>query len=354
MKIRLSLRLVPLHVALLALGLPALTTAELRLIANPSPAHVLSGIVSADGGTVRATHPIKESRLVLDGGSAQFTGGEGGDRQAGADAFPHLPTDAPVLVGAGDIATCGDPGAEETAKLLDQIAGIVFTSGDNAYEEGNKQEYFSCYEPTWGRHKERTRPAPGNHEYKTSAAHPYFEYFGENAGPAGRGYYSYDVGSWHIVSLNSNISARAGSAQVRWLREDLATHPAKCTLAYWHHPVFSSGKHGNDARMREVWRVLYEFGADVVVNGHDHIYERFAPQTPAGVLDEGKGIREFIVGTGGKSLYRFGTIRANSQVRANSAFGVLKLTLYPTRYAWEFIPVAGHTFRDSGSDECVF
>lgn len=346
--------LVLLPVALIALSLPALATVELHLIDNPSQTHVLSGVVSSYGGTVRETQPIKEIRLVLDGGSAHFAGGYGGGRQDGADTFPNLPLDAPVLVGAGDIATCGSPGAEETAKLLDQIEGIVFTSGDNAYEEGKKQEYFSCYEPTWGRHKERTRPSPGNHKCKTSDAHPYFEYFEENAGPTGRGYYSYDAGTWHIVSLNSNISARAGSAQVRWLREDLATHPAKCTLACWHHPVFSSGKHGNDARRREVWRVLYEFGADVVVNGHDHIYERFAPQTPDGAFDEVKGIREFIVGTGGKSLYRFGTIRANSQVRDNSAFGVLKLTLHTTRYDWEFIPIAGHTFRDSGSDECVF
>ena len=271
------------------------------------------------------------------------------------DGFPdEAQVEPEVLVGAGDIARCGHPGAEETAQLLDQIEGTVFTAGDNAYEKGKKEEYLSCYEPSWGRHKERTRPSPGNHEYKTSGAQSYFEYFGENAGPAGRGYYSYDVGAWHIVSLNSNISARAGSAQVTWLREDLAAHPRTCTLAYWHHPVFSSGKHGNDGRMREVWRVLHEFGADVVVNGHDHIYERFAPQTPDGALDEASGIREFIVGTGGKSLYRFGKVRGNSQVRDNSTFGILKLTLYETSYDWEFIPVVGKTFSDNGSDECVF
>ena len=270
------------------------------------------------------------------------------------DGFPdEAAAKAAVLVGAGDIARCGSPGAEDTAKLLDRIEGIVFTSGDNAYEKGTRGEYLACYEPSWGRHKERTRPAPGNHEYQSSGAKPYYEYFGANAGPAGRGYYSYDVGAWHIVSLNSNISAGAGSAQVDWLREDLTAYPTRCTLAYWHHPVFSSGKHGNDGHMHEVWRVLYEFGADVVVNGHEHIHERFALQTPDGELDEAKGIREFIVGTGGKGLRGFGRVRANSQVRDNSAFGVLKLTLHETSYDWEFVPVAGKAFSDFGSDKCV-
>ena len=264
-----------------------------------------------------------------------------------------LPDDPPTLIGAGDIAQCG-PGTEATARLLDQIEGTIFTTGDNAYDKGKMSEFLSCYEPTWGRHKDRTRPSPGNHEYKPSGATPYYEYFGENAGPAGRGYYSYDVGAWHVISLNSNISAKAGSAQVKWLREDLDTNPTTCTIAYWHHPVFSSGKHGNQGHMREVWRVLYEFGADVVVNGHDHIYERFAPQTPDGEFDPVAGMREFVVGTGGKNLRGFGKSRANSQVRDNSTFGVLKLTLQETSYDWEFVPIAGGGFTDHGSDKCVF
>jgi len=271
------------------------------------------------------------------------------------DVFPDdLTQSAPVLVGAGDIAKCGFPGAEATAKLLDQIEGTIFTTGDNAYEEGKTEEFLSCYDPTWGRHKDRTRPSPGNHEYKSSGATPYYNYFGEDAGPAGRGYYSYDLGAWHIVSLNSNIPAEEGSSQVLWLREDLTANPTPCVLAYWHHPVFSSGNHGNDSHMGEVWGVLYGFGVDVVVNGHDHIYERFAPQTPDGEFDPIMGIREFVVGTGGENLREFDEIRANSEVRDNSFFGVLKLTLHETRYEWEFVPVAGGTFSDIGTDECVF
>lgn len=271
------------------------------------------------------------------------------------DGLPDDPeASAPVLIGAGDIAKCGSPGAEATARLLDQMEGTIFTAGDHAYEKGKWEEFLSCYGPTWGRHKERTRPSPGNHDYKSSGASPYYEYFGENAGPAGRGYYSYDVGAWHVISLNSNISAKAGSAQVKWLREDLDANPTTCTLAYWHHPVFSSGDHGNDGHMREVWRVLYEFSADVVVNGHDHTYERFALQTPDGELDTIAGIREFVAGTGGKSLYGFKKTRANSQVRNSSTFGVLKLTLHETSYDWEFVPIAGSSFTDRGSDECVF
>lgn len=267
--------------------------------------------------------------------------------------------DDPVLVGAGDIARCKlgmfpqFSGADATANLLDGIEGVVFTAGDHAYDFGTTHEFRNCYEPTWGRHRARTRPSPGNHDYRTAGAAPYYAYFGENAGLPGRGYYSYDVGAWHIVSLNSNISAKAGSEQERWLRADLAAHPTRCTLAYWHHPVFSSGSHGNIPHMRVLWSVLYEFGVDVVVNGHDHHYERFAPQTPDGALDLKRGIRQFIAGTGGARLYDLRTIHANSEVRSNTTWGVLKLTLRATSYNWEFIPVAGGTFRDKGTALCV-
>jgi hypothetical protein len=265
----------------------------------------------------------------------------------------------PVFVGAGDIASCWletfpwFSGADETASLLDDIEGVVFTTGDNAYEDGTAREFRNCYEPTWGRHRARTRPSPGNHDYRTAEAAPYYAYFGENAGPPGRGYYSYDLGAWHIVSLNSNIAAEASSEQERWLRADLAAHPSRCTLAYWHHPVFSSGNHGNRKRMRALWSVLYEFGVDIVVNGHDHHYERFAPQTPDGALDLKRGIRQFIVGTGGTDLYNLRTLRANSEVQNSTTWGVLKLTLRAASYDWEFIPVAGKTFHDRGTASCV-
>ena len=271
--------------------------------------------------------------------------------QASGSAAP-APDSVAVLVGAGDIADCGDNADGPTAALLDAIPGTVFTAGDNAYSSGTAQQFARCYDPTWGRHKDRTRPSPGNHDYGTDDGGPYFRYFGANAGPAGRGYYSYDLGGWHILSLNSNVNMKAGSAQERWLRSDLAAHSAKCTLAYWHHPLFSSSQHGNYDPARSLWQALYDAGADVVVSGHDHTYERFAPQTPAGALDTARGIREFVVGTGGAGLYDFPHIARNSEVRHNKTHGVIKLTLRADGYDWEFVPVAGGTFRDKGSGEC--
>jgi len=267
----------------------------------------------------------------------------------GAQATPPSP---PVLVGAGDITSCWYDTDEATAKLLDSIPGTVFTAGDNAYETGSAKQYRDCYAPTWGRHKARTRPSPGNHDYSSAGAPGYFGYFGAAAGPPGRGYYSYDLGGWHIIALNSNVATRVGSLEERWLRRDLALHPARCTLAYWHHPRFSSGLHGDSTALQSIWQALYDAGADVVVNGHDHTYERFAPQTPSGALDSARGIREFVVGTGGAGFYGFTHIRENSEVRNNTTHGVIKLTLRPDGYDWEFVPVAGKTFRDSGSGKC--
>jgi hypothetical protein len=257
-----------------------------------------------------------------------------------------------VLVGAGDIATCGSSGDEATATLLDGIAGTVFALGDNAYPSGSASDYNSCYAPSWGRHKARTRPVPGNHEYETFAAAPYFGYFGTAAGDPATGYYSYDAGPWHIIALNSNLRADAGSPQELWLRADLAANPVKCTLAYWHHPRFSSGPHGSMAAMQPLWQALYDAGADVVLTGHDHLYERFAPQTADGTVDLARGLREFVVGTGGASLYAWSTFAPNSEVRNNTTRGVLKLTLYADRYEWKFVPVAGKTFTDTGSASC--
>lgn len=265
-----------------------------------------------------------------------------------------------VLVGAGDIANCeiaGGSGAAATARLLDRIPGTVFTVGDHAYPSGKAKQFQDCYEPSWGRHKARTRPSPGNHDYLTARGKPYFDYFESSAGPDRRGYYSYSLGAWHIIALNSVIAADRRSPQLEWLRKDLSENRTACTLAYWHSPVFSSGPHGSEAqitsRMLEVWRVLYEFGADVVINGHDHVYERFAPQNPKGQADPQKGIREFVVGTGGAGLYAFKQIRPNSEARNNRSYGVLKLTLGPTDYSWEFVPGAGEQFHDSGQSQCV-
>jgi hypothetical protein len=227
--------------------------------------------------------------------------------------------------------------------------------GDLAYPDGSK-ENLACYDKTWGRVKARTRPAPGNHEFHAAGARPYFDYFGAAAGPKG-GYYSYELGTWHIVVLNSECKdiggCDAGSREVRWLRADLAAHPAACTLAYWHKPLFSSGSaHGNDPEMKPLWQALYDANAEVVVNGHDHNYERFAPQNPDGGSDAARGIREFVVGTGGKNHRPMALSKPNSESRNADTFGVLKLTLRAEAYDWQFIPEAGKSFTDSGTGKC--
>src|SRR6266480_2331045 len=283
-------------------------------------------------------------------GSATITATSEG--QSGTSVITVTPPSASVvLVGAGDIADCTT--GEPTAKLLDNIAGTVFTAGDNAYSNGTAAEYASCYDPSWGRHKARTRPAPGNHDYGTSGATGYYNYFGALAGPAGLGYYSYELGAWHIISLNSNVSMSAGSAQETWLRSDLAASTKTCTVAYWHHPRFSSGSsHGSSTMSADVFQALYDAGAEIVIVGHDHEYERFGPQTPNAGADPVRGIREFVVGTGGAGLYSFATPLPNSEVRDNTSHGVLKLTLSDGSYTWQYIPVAGNSFTDSGSGTC--
>jgi acid phosphatase type 7 len=259
----------------------------------------------------------------------------------------------PVFVGAGDIAVCGKPGAELTAQLIDKIPGTVFTTGDDAYPRGTAEDFQKCYDPTWGRFKARTYPTPGNHEYYSPNGDPYYAYFGSRSGAVGKGYYSYDLGKWHIVALNSNIDAQTGSAQERWLKADLTAHPKACTLAYWHHPVFSSGVHGNDPKMKDIWQTLYGASVDVVVNGHDHHYERFAPQNPDGKAEPKRGIREFVVGTGGAELRELATVRPNSEVQNTATYGVIKFVLQPKSFSWEFIPIQGSTFMDKGTQACV-
>jgi uncharacterized protein YjdB len=262
----------------------------------------------------------------------------------------------PVIVGAGDIADCSRLSQEGTARLLDTIPGTVVVLGDNAYLSGTFAEYMNCYDPSWGRHKARTRPSAGNHEYNSGSAAGapgYYQYFGAAAGDPTKGWYSYDLGAWHLVVLNSNLDMSAGSAQEQWLRADLAAHPTTCTLAYWHHPRFSSGGNGSTPSTQPLFQALYDFGAELVLNGHDHDYERFAPQTATGVRDDARGIREIVAGAGGNSLYSWpGNPIANSEIRSNENYGVIKVTLWPTSYDWDFIPVAGGTFSDHGSSLC--
>lgn len=262
-----------------------------------------------------------------------------------------------TVVAAGDIVDCGNlAGSEATAKLIDKIPGTVLALGDLAYPNGSDGN-FQCYEKTWGRFKARTRPAPGNHEHHTSSAAAYFKYFGDSVGTPGHGYYSFNLGSWHLISLDSQCAeiggCQKGSAEELWLRQDLRQNSSACILAYWHVPRFSSGdEHGDSPEMADFWKDLYAAGADIVLGGHDHDYERFSPQTPDGVADPERGIREFVVGTGGKSQRGFQTPSANSEVRSNKTFGVLRLTLHAGGYDWNFIPVAGGAFTDSGSGQC--
>jgi len=272
---------------------------------------------------------------------------------------PERTPSPPVVVAAGDIADCRRESDEATARLVRGVNGTVLTLGDEAYPAGTAEDFGECYDPTWGRFKDRTKPVPGNHEYDTEGAEGYFEYFGKAAGDPDEGYYSYNLGSWHLVALNSNCEEIGGcdesSPQVSWLEADLAANDDKgCTLAYMHHPRFSSGvKHGNTHYIKPLWEVLYEAGADVVLSGHEHNYERFAPQDPGGGADPQRGIRQFVVGTGGgKGLYPILEPLANSEVHNDETYGVLKLTLNPKSYEWRFVPVEGETFSDSGSARC--
>ncbi len=249
-----------------------------------------------------------------------------------------------MLLAAGDIASCSSDGDARTAALLAHEPGTIAALGDLAYQGGTAAELRDCYAPTWGRFRSRTRAALGNHEYETGNAGAAIAYF--HLPP--NGWYSYELGAWHVVVLNSNCSyvggCDAGSRQWQWLRDDLASHPARCTLAYWHHPRWSSGLHGDTAEMQPLWALLARFDADVVLSGHDHDYERFAP------ID---GIREFVVGTGGRSHYPLRPFRRASSVVADAlTFGVLRLTLRPGSYSWRFLPAAGSTFTDEGSGRC--
>lgn len=279
-----------------------------------------------------------------------------------------------VFAGAGDIANCGTSGSQQTAQLLagiladHPITGSVdvsfFTAGDNAYPDGTLAQFNDCYHPSWGEYRGFTNPSPGNHDYITEGAAGYFGYFSERAGTDTTGYYSYTIGSWLFLALNSNCAqiggCGAGSPQELWLRDELAAHPTYCTVAYLHHPPHSSGEHGGDAGIRPLMQALYDFGAEILIAGHDHNYERFTPQNADGVPDLANGVRLFVVGSGGASLRAFRTPIANSAARFNSLNGVLKLTLHAASYDWEFMPVAVSNpepvemFEDNGSALCHY
>jgi hypothetical protein len=271
---------------------------------------------------------------------------------AGAQGRARPPAARDVVVlAAGDIGDCNFPDDKATAALLDSIPGEVLALGDEAYPHGSAYDFGHCYEPTWGRHRARTHPTPGNHEYTDPAASAYFDYFGAAAGPRGKGWYSFDLGAWHVVALNSEVDASAGSAQERWLRDDLRAHPARCVLAFWHRARFSSGRHGSTAAVAPLWRDLQAAGAELVVQGHDHDYERFDPLDADGRRDR-HGPRSFVVGTGGAQRHGFGAPVPGSVVRTRDHAGVLKLTLRARSYAWEFIPVGGPRPADHGEGTC--
>jgi acid phosphatase type 7 len=262
-----------------------------------------------------------------------------------------------TLVGAGDIAGCDFKHDRKTARLLSTIGGTVVNLGDSAYPDGTRQQFQNCYDPTWGKYKKRTRPTAGNREYNTSGAKPYFDYFGWRAGKPGRGYYSYDRGAWHIVVLNSNCKEVGGcewkSAQGRWLRNDLAHHRARCTLAYFHHPLYASGRGYDSPEVKPFWHILYNYHAEVILNGHAHRYERFARITPSGERSSARGIRQFIVGTGGApGGSQKGPDEPRVQAKKIGAPGVLKLELGSGFYQWKFVPVAGRIYTDSGRSRC--
>jgi hypothetical protein len=320
----------------------------------PSPSSSTAASQAAAAPSVTAV-PTESPTPTPSASPAANDGSGSPSRSPGASPTVSFPADDPVLVGAGDIAVCGASGDEDTAALLDGIAGTVFTAGDNAYESGTARDFSQCYDSSWGRHRARTRPAPGNHDWETDHLAGYFGYFGAAAqGTGGSSWYSYDLGTWHVIVLDSMCDKVGGcdpaSPQGDWLAKDLATSNAACTLAIFHHPRFTSGEHGDLKTMDAFWRPLHAAGVDVIVNGHDHDYERFAPQDPDGKADTARGIREFVVGTGGAQLRGFVRTAPNSEVRLSNGYGVLEFTLHEGSYDAEFI-AAGSDFRDRGTGQ---
>ncbi|MDF2144180.1 metallophosphoesterase [Knoellia sp. p5-6-4] len=295
------------------------------------------------------------------GGGTGTAGGGTGTVGGGAGADGGKPARSATVISVGDIAQCGNRGddvtADITAKLLSSSKdAAVLTLGDHAYPDGSTEDFRTCYDPSWGRLTPRVRPAPGNHDYDTRDAAGYFAYFGKAAGERGKGWYSFNLGSWHLVALNSNCDevggCDAGSAQGRWLRDDLARNRSRCTLAYWHHPRFSSGWHGSSRRTADFWDALAKAGADVVLSGHDHDYERFAPQRPDGGAAR-DGIRQFVVGTGGAESRAFADRAPNSERRITGVHAVLRLQLTDGGYEWALVGADGASRPlDAGRGTC--
>jgi hypothetical protein len=272
---------------------------------------------------------------------------------ADIDAFVVLtdPGDA-TLVGAGDIASCSSTADSDTAAVAAGVPGIVFTAGDNVYPDGAAANYTNCYDPTWGALKTRTRPVPGNHDYEnTPGATGYFAYFGAAAGADQTGWYKYDTGTWRVYALSSECTSVSCPLQLAWLKANLAAEPHLCTLAIWHRPRFSTGPHGNSTGVDALWQLLAANSAEIVVNGHDHMYERFTPLDDTGGA-AANGLREFVVGTGGAGLYAYKTDSPLIDVRDNNSHGVLRLDLTPGGYSWQFLPSGTATFTDSGTGTC--
>jgi hypothetical protein len=306
---------------------------------------------------MRATMPLLGTLILLSACRGPLVGASFGPASEARSQVRAAQADEPaVMVGAGDIAYEG-PGAEQTARLLDRIPGTVFLLGDNAYQSGSPDEYARFFHPTWGRHLNRIRPVVGNHEYRTPGAAGYFGYFGERAGDPRKGYYAYDVSpKWHVVVINSATAGDAaskdlgpGSEQYRWVAQDLDANPGKHVIAMWHHPRFSTGAHGDNKETDALWRLLAAKGVDLALWGHDHHYERFEPMNADGKRDDARGVRSFVVGTGGKNHYPFFKLpKSTTAVRNASTFGVLRLTLHVDGYEWQFVPVEGETFTDRG------
>ena len=343
----------------------ATTSARRRL------GHVLVGIAVLVGAvawvTARPLPPAgSEERQVQRVGAAS-TASRGG---RGAAAREQRVAPIPTVVAAGDIACdpdheffnggrgtanwCRARATRDLVRTLDP--DVVLALGDTQYDEGRLSEFLASYDLSWGRLLRWTRPAVGNHEYYASPeARGYFAYFGDRAGTAGEGWYSFELGEWHVVALNSNcqmLPCGPGSPQWEWLAADLASSDAACTLAYMHHPRFSSGPHGDDPSVTPLWRLLHAEGAELVLAGHDHIYERFRPLGPSGGVDEEYGLRQFTVGTGGAQLYPIDQVRQHSVTRNARSFGVLEVALRPGEYRWRFVPVGLRGYRDRGTASC--
>ncbi|MEK7158133.1 MAG: metallophosphoesterase [Patescibacteria group bacterium] len=290
--------------------------------------------------------------------AAQIPRSENFDKNSISSNFAPTVSNDPVLYAVGDIADCDRTEDEATAALLTNTQGSIAILGDSAYLNGGSEEYQTCFDPAWGIFSERLLPAPGNHDYRTPGAAGYFGYFGDRAGENSHGFYSTTIGAWRIIALNSNcevpgIGCTADSPQAQWLKEQLAKSDVRCTLAFMHHPRFSSGNHGNTEAVQPLWNLLYQFNADLVLAGHDHNYERFSPQTPDGTQDPARGLREFVVGTGGAALRNFNTPEPQSEIRNSTHYGVLKLTLHSKSYDWEFLSSIGDpAFSDRGTAGC--